>query len=357
MNYQRKTIGILTSGGDCPGLNAAIRGVAKPAVELYGMKVFGFSNGYKGLIEGNAKELSSRDLSGILTLGGTILGTSREPYKEIVKNQEKIDKMIATYNRFNLDCLVVLGGNGTHKTANLLSQNGLNILGLPKTIDNDLFGTDFTFGFHSAVDIATEVIDRIHSTAQSHGRAMIIELMGHKAGWLTLYSGIAGGADIILLPEIPYSINSVISKLNERTAQGKKFSIIVVAEGALSKEEATLSKKQLKLHRENDKFPSIGYRIAAELKEKTDFETRVTVPGYQQRGGTPSAYDRVLSTKFGTYALELILNNEYGLSIGITDNKISSKPLKKIAGKLKLVPKDHILIKSGIALGICFGID
>jgi len=355
MSYQRKTIGILTSGGDCPGLNAAIRGVAKPAVELYGMRVFGFSNGYKGLIDGKAKELASKDLSGILTLGGTILGTSREPFKEIVKNQNKIDKMIATYKQFGLDCLVVLGGNGTHKTANLLSKNGLNILGLPKTIDNDLYGTDFTFGFHSAVDIATSVIDRIHSTAQSHGRAMIIELMGHKAGWLSLYSGIAGGADIILLPEIPYSIDSVINKLNERSAQGKKFSIIVVAEGALSKEEVKMTKKQFKSYKENSKFPSVGYKIASQLEEKTDYETRVTVPGYQQRGGTPSAYDRVLATKFGTYALQLILNDKYGMSIGISDNVISAKPLEKIAGKLKLVPKEHMLIKSGIALGICFG--
>jgi 6-phosphofructokinase len=243
MNYQRKTIGILTSGGDCPGLNAAIRGVAKPAVELYGMKVIGFSDGYKGLIEGKAVELSSSDLSGILTRGGTILGTSREPFKELSKNKDKINSMIKNYKKFGLDCLVVLGGNGTHKTANLLKQNGLNVIGLPKTIDNDLYGTDLTFGFHSAVDIATEVIDRIHSTAQSHGRAMIIELMGHKTGWLSLYSGIAGGADIILIPEMPYSIDKVIAKMNERQAHGKQFSIIVVAEGAISKEESKMSKK------------------------------------------------------------------------------------------------------------------
>jgi len=355
MDYQRKTIGILTSGGDCPGLNAAIRGVAKPAVELYGMKVIGFANGYKGLINGDALELSENDLSGILTLGGTILGTSREPFKEILKNNEKVEKMVLNYKKFGLDCLIVLGGNGTHKTANLLKKRGLNVLGLPKTIDNDLYGTDFTFGFHSAVDIATEVIDRIHSTAQSHGRAMIIELMGHKTGWLSLYSGIAGGADIILIPEIPYSMDSVINKLNNRQARGKKFSIIVVAEGALSKKEAEMSKKDFKEYRKDMSYSSIGYRIAAEIEKRTNLESRVTVPGYQQRGGTPSAYDRVLSTKFGIYALQLILQSEYGLGIGISNNKISAKPLEEIAGKLKYVPKDHILIKSGLALGVCFG--
>lgn len=357
MDYQRKTIGILTSGGDCPGLNAAIRGVAKPAVELYGMKVIGFANGYRGLMEGNSIELSSSDLSGILTEGGTILGTSREPFKQLVKNQNKINQMIKNYKKFSLDCLVVLGGNGTHKTANLLKQRGLNVIGLPKTIDNDLYGTDFTFGFHSAVDIATEVIDRIHSTAQSHSRAMIIELMGHKAGWLSLYSGIAGGADIILIPELPYSIDSVINKLNQRHTMGKKFSIIVVAEGAISKKEANMGKKEFKESRKNMPYSSIGYKIAAKIEEKTNFETRVTVPGYQQRGGTPSAYDRVLATKFGTYALSLILKSDYGLAVGITDNKISARPLEEIAGKLKNVPKDHILIKSGFALGTCFGQD
>ncbi len=357
MDYQRKTIGILTSGGDCPGLNAAIRGVAKPAVELYGMKVIGFANGYRGLMEGHSIELSSSDLSGILTEGGTILGTSREPFKQLVKNQDKIDQMIKNYKKFSLDCLVVLGGNGTHKTANLLKQHGLNIIGLPKTIDNDLYGTDFTFGFHSAVDIATEVIDRIHSTAQSHSRAMIIELMGHKAGWLSLYAGIAGGADIILIPELPYSIDNVINKLNQRHAMGKKFSIIVVAEGAISKAEAKMSKKQFKASRSDMTYSSIGYKIAKQIEEKTNFETRVTVPGYQQRGGTPSAYDRVLATKFGTYALSLILKSDYGLAVGITDNVVSARPLEEIAGKLKVVPKDHMLIKSGFALGTCFGQD
>ena len=355
MTGKKKTIGILTSGGDCPGLNAAIRGVAKPAVEIYGMKVIGFSDGFRGLMDGNGRELHPNDLSGILTLGGTILGTSRESFKKLRKSPEKIKKMLENYEAFGLDCLVVIGGNGTQKTANLLSEEGLNIIGLPKTIDNDLFGTDFTFGFHSAVDIATEVIDRIHSTAQSHGRVMIIEFMGHSAGWLTLSAGIAGGADVILIPELPYSIERVIEKLKERTAEGKKFSIIAVAEGAMTIDEAQMSKKDYKSYYEDLPYPSMGYKVAAEIASKAPFEIRVTVPGYQQRGGTPSAYDRVLATKFGTFAAEMISKNDFGKMVAISENEIKSIPLKDIAGKLKLVPKRHQLIQAGRMLNTSFG--
>lgn len=352
---KKKVIGILTSGGDCPGLNAAIRGVAKPAVEIYDMKVIGFSNGFQGLMEGNGKELKQDDLSGILTLGGTILGTSRESFKKLRKSPEKIQKMLDTYKKFGLDCLVVLGGNGTHKTANLLSEKGLNVIGLPKTIDNDLYGTDLTFGFHSAVDIATDVIDRIHSTAQSHGRVMIIELMGHAAGWLTLYAGIAGGADVILIPELPYSIDRVIEKLSERQVEGKKFSIVAVAEGAKTIDEAKMSKKDYKTYYEGLPYPSMGYKVAAEIAAKAAFEIRVTVPGYQQRGGQPSAYDRILSTKFGTYAINMISKNDYGKMVAITGNVLTAIPLSDIAGKLKLVPKNHRLVKAGRLLNTSFG--
>ncbi|MBN2559070.1 MAG: 6-phosphofructokinase [Clostridia bacterium] len=355
MSEKNKTIGILTSGGDCPGLNAAIRGVAKPVVEKYGMKAIGFSDGYRGLMEGNARGLSPDDLSGILTLGGTILGTSRESFKEIQKSPEKIEKMIENYKKFELDCLVVLGGNGTHKTANLLSEKGLNVIGLPKTIDNDLYGTDFTFGFHSAVDIATEIIDRIHSTAQSHGRVMIIEFMGHDAGWLTLYAGIAGGADVILIPEFPYSIDRVIEKLHERQSEGKKFSIIAVAEGAMTLDESKMKSKDYKAYYTSLPFPSMGYKVAAEIAAKTTLELRVTVPGYQQRGGEPSPYDRVLATKFGTYAAQMILDEKYGKMVAIKDNRITAIPLKTVAGKLKLVPRNHSLIKAGRMLNTSFG--
>jgi 6-phosphofructokinase 1 len=350
-----KRIGILTSGGDCPGLNAVIRGVAKPLIEQYGMRVFGILEGYKGLMEGNAKELTSKDLSGILTLGGTILGTSRRPFKQISKSEEMIESMIKTYHDLELDCLITLGGNGTHKTANLLSERGLNVIGLPKTIDNDLYGTDVTFGFQTAVDIATEVVDRIHTTAHSHGRVMIIELMGHKAGWLTLYAGMAGGADVILIPELPYSIDRVIDKLYERKAEGKNFSIVCVAEGAISLEESMMSKKEFKKARKEMPFSSVGYRIASEITEGSEFETRVTVPGYQQRGGGPCPYDRTLSTKFGTYAAKLILEEQFGRMISLKGNEITSVPLSKIAGKLKLVPEDEELIKSGRMIGVSFG--
>lgn len=355
MTARKKTIGILTSGGDCPGLNAAIRGVAKPLAEKYGMTVIGFSNGYRGLINGDFKVLRPEDLSGILTMGGTILGTSREPFKELKKSPAKIEKMLENYKKYKLDCLVVLGGNGTHKTANLLHKKGLNVIGLPKTIDNDLFGTDFTFGFHSAMDIATGVIDRIHSTAQSHGRVMIIEFMGHDAGWLTLYAGVAGGADVILIPELPYSIDRVIEKLAERQVEGKKFSIIAVAEGAKTIDEANMKKKDYKEYYASLPYPSMGYKVAAEISAKAPYEIRVTVPGYQQRGGQPSPYDRVLATKFGTYAARLILKNDYGKMVAIVDNRLTALPLGEIAGKKKLVPKNHRLVQSGRMLNMSFG--
>lgn len=350
-----KKIGILTSGGDCPGLNAVIRGVAKPLIEQYGMEIYGILEGYKGLIEGNYRQLSSKDLSGILTLGGTILGTSRRPFKVISKSPEMVEAMINTYNELELDCLIVLGGNGTQKTANLLSEKGLNVIGLPKTIDNDLYGTDVTFGFQTAVNIASEVVDRIHSTAHSHGRVMLIELMGHKAGWLTLYAGMAGGADVILIPELPYSIDRVIDKLEERKAEGKNFSIVCVAEGAISLEEAEMSKKEFKKAREKMPYSSVGYRIAAEINERSDFETRVTVPGYQQRGGSPDPYDRVLSTKFGTHAAKLILEERFGRMIALRNGEITSVKLEQIAGKLKTVPEDEDLIKAGRMIGTSFG--
>ncbi len=242
-------IGILTSGGDCPGLNAVIRGVAKAAYQLMDdVEIIGIQDGYRGLIHGEYRVMQQSDFSGILTLGGTILGTSRQPFKQMrVIGEDNIDKvknMKANYKKMKLDCLLILGGNGTHKTAALLAEEGLNVIGLPKTIDNDLYGTDVTFGFHSALNIATEAIDRIHTTAASHGRVMVVELMGNKTGWLTLYAGIAGGADIILLPEIPYSPEVVAAAVRKRAESGKAFSILAVAEGAMSKEEAKLKRKE-----------------------------------------------------------------------------------------------------------------
>ena len=286
-----KRVGILTSGGDCQGLNSAIRGIAKALYEHYGDKVeiYGIIDGYRGLINEEYRLMKPEDFSGILTRGGTILGTSRQPFKlmRVVDEEtsvDKVDKMKKTYKKMKLDCLVILGGNGTHKTANLLSEEGLNVVTMPKTIDNDIWGTDMTFGFLSAVDIATNVIDCIHTTATSHGRVFIVECMGHKAGWLTLYAGIAGGADVILIPEIPYNIDKVIDCIRARTKSGKTFSILAVAEGAVSDEIAKLPKKKKKEAIANLMYPSVSYKIAHEIEEATGQETRVTVPGHFQRG-------------------------------------------------------------------------
>lgn len=356
-----KRVGILTSGGDCQGLNATIRGVAKTLYNYYGddVKIYGIIDGYRGLIYGEYREMKRSDFSGILTRGGTILGTSRQPFKLMrVIDENAVDKvaqMKQHYKEWKLDCLVVLGGNGTQKTANLLSGEGLNVIGLPKTIDNDLWGTDVTFGFQSAVDIATNVIDCIHTTATSHGRVFIVELMGHKAGWLTLHAGIAGGADVILIPEIPYDINSVINTVKERTKNGKNFSILAVAEGAMTKEIAAMSKKERKAALADLTYPSISYKIANEIEEATGQETRVTVPGHFQRGGSPDAYDRFISTRFGVHAADLIINGKFGNLVVMDNNEVSEVPLSQIAGKLKAVPTDCKTIKEAKMLGISFG--
>ena len=356
-----KKIGILTSGGDCQGLNAAIRGVAKGLYEeIDDVEIYGIQNGYAGLIHGDYKKMNQSDFSGILTIGGTILGTSRQPFKmmRVIEDENSIDKVAAmkdNYKKMGLDCLVILGGNGTHKTANLLSEEGLNVVTMPKTIDNDVWGTEMTFGFQSAVDIATEVIDCIHTTATSHGRIFIVEVMGHKVGWLNLYAGIAGGADIILLPEIPYDIDKVAEVVENRFAAGKKFSIIAVAEGAISKEDAKLKKKQYKAKLAERRYPSVAYEIAAALEEKTNREIRVTVPGHTQRGGAPCAYDRVLATRVGAYAAELILNKEYGYMVGIVDGDTQKVPLSEVAGKLKYVDPECQMIKDAKTIGISFG--
>ncbi len=353
-------IGMLTSGGDCQSLNASMRGVAKALYEnLKEVEIVGFLEGYKGLIYGNYKKLEPKDFSGILTEGGTIIGTSRQPFKLMrVPDDNGLDKvkaMKATYKKLKLECLVILGGNGTHKTANLLREEGLNVVTLPKTIDNDIYGTDITFGFQSAVNIASNAIDCIHTTAASHGRVFIVEVMGHKVGWLTLHAGIASGADIILLPEIPYDIDKVVAAINKRTEEGKRFSILAVAEGAISKEDAALSKKKLKEKKAKMMYPSISYEIGAKIKEKTGQEIRVTIPGHTQRGGSPCPYDRVLSTRFGAAAASLILNKEYGYMVGMKNGEIVKVPLDEVAGKLKVVDPNASIIKEAKLIGISFG--
>lgn len=354
-------VGMLTSGGDCQALNATMRGVAKSLYKMYDdVEIIGFEDGYKGLMYADYHVLKSSDFSGILTKGGTILGTSRQPFKAMrIPDENGLDKVEAmkhTYRKLKLECLVVLGGNGSQKTANLLREEGLNIVSLPKTIDNDLYGTDVTFGFQSAINVATDAIDCIHTTAASHGRVFIVEVMGHKVGWLTLYAGIAGGADIILLPEIPYDMNVIVNALKERNRQGKRFSILAVAEGAISKEDAALSKKELKEKKKSGViYPSVAYEIGARITEETGQEVRVTVPGHTQRGGEPCPYDRVLSTRLGAAAAELIRDKKYGYMVVVDNDEIKAAPLAEVSGKLKVVDPDSEIIRHAKMVGISFG--
>ena len=353
-------IGMLTSGGDCQSLNATMRGVAKALYKMFeDVEIIGFEDGYKGLMYADYQIMKPSDFSGILTKGGTILGTSRQPFKLMrVPDENGLDKVEAmkhTYRKLKLECLVVLGGNGSQKTANLLREEGLNVVSLPKTIDNDLWGTDVTFGFQSAINVAANAIDCIHTTAASHGRVFIVEVMGHKVGWLTLYAGIAGGADIILLPEIPYDVDNVVRAIKSRTEAGKHFTIIAVAEGAITKEDAALPKKKLKEKQEKKSYPSVAYELAEKIQNRMDQEVRITVPGHTQRGGSPCPYDRVLATRLGAAAADLILKEDYGYMVGIKNGSIRKVPLGEVAGKLKMVDPKADIIKEAKIVGISFG--
>ena len=353
-------IGILTSGGDCQALNAAMRGVIKGlSVKRNDLEIYGFRDGYKGLIYDIADRMTPDDFSGILNRGGTILGTSRQPFKKMrIPDENGLDKVEAmknNYRKYKLDCLVVLGGNGTHKTANMLREEGLNVVTLPKTIDNDLWGTEMTFGFQSAVDIATDTIDRIHTTASSHSRVFIIEVMGHKVGHVTLQSGIAGGADVILLPEIPYDIDKVIDACEKRAQSGKTFSIIAVAEGAMDIAEAAMKKKERAKKRAEAGETTVTNRIAKQIEAATGFESRTVVPGHILRGGSPSAYDRVLATKFGARAAMLIKQEKYGYTVAKIGSKISENKLSDVTMKTKFVPENDELVITGKSIGVSFG--
>jgi 6-phosphofructokinase 1 len=392
---QAKCIGILTSGGDCPGLNAAIRGVAKPAISDFHIEVIGIEKGFRGLVENHARVLHQHDITGILSLGGTILGTSREkPHKMPLPGGESIDltsRAVETYSRLGLDCLVCLGGNGTHKVAHSLMQHGLNVIGLPKTIDNDLVETDITFGFDSAVTTAAQAIDRLYSTAEAHLRVMVIELMGHHAGWLTLTAGLAGGADIILIPEIPYDLESICQHLTERRRRGKWFSIVAVAEGVRpkrpspeappraeepkdkkGKKDKDKDKKDQKARKGDGKKKSkdrdaaatvlddagdgrASSSVAKAISRRLGMETRVTVLGHLQRGGIPTPFDRVLATRFGTHAAEMLNDGLYNRMVSMKGADVTSVPLEMVAGKVKLVPADHPLIRAARRVGTNFG--
>ncbi len=373
-----KQIGVLTAGGDCPGLNAAIRGIGKTGISQYDMQVIGFKDGFRGLMENRFIRLDSEALSGILTLGGTFLGTSRDkPHKMLIggKIMDMTEVIVENYYAHHLDCLVCLGGGGTQKNAFNLKEHGLNVITLPKTIDNDVFGTDQTFGYDTALGIATEAIDRLHSTASSHHRIILVEIMGHNTGWLTLGAGISGGADVILIPEIPYDINVVAESVLQRKRAGKHFSIIAVAEGALSRESAEKisilekrlaeveengdkeQRKKIKNELKTCKLHSIGntMQLALELEKLTRIESRVTILGHLQRGGIPSAYDRLLATRLGAACASFIQKEQYGTMIASRGDNVEAVPLEEVVGKRKMVPEDHTWVKAARNVGTCLG--
>ena len=358
-----KRIAILTGGGDCPGINAVIRATTKKAILEYGIEVIGIKDGYEGIINNQYRKLDYDDVSGILTSGGTILGTSNtaNPYRYPVRkgNQLAFEDMSETtlknVEKLNIDCLVCIGGDGTLDIAHRLSRDGIPIVGIPKTIDNDLRGTDIAFGFDSAVYIATEGIDRVHTTAQSHHRVMIVEVMGRNAGWIALHSGIAGGGDIILLPEIPYDIDIVAEKVKERSKRGKRFSIAVVAEGAKPKGGDIVIQRIVKESSDPIRLGGIGFVLGAQIEERTGIETRTVVMGHLLRGGSPTPFDRVLATRLGTKAVDMIKNKQFGYMVGVKGNSLVKVPLEDVATGPRTVPLNDPLIQAARAVGTCFG--
>lgn len=389
---QVKCIGILTSGGDCPGLNAAIRGVAKAAMKQYGIKVIGIADGFRGLVENRMQTFEDSDVSGILTMGGTILGTAREkPHKMTMGSDvmDMTDVAVANARKNQIDCLVCLGGGGTQKNARRLMKAGLDVLTLPKTIDNDVWGTDVTFGYDTAMTIAAEAIDRLHTTATSHHRIIVCEIMGHNAGWLPLAAGVAGGADVILIPEIPYDLEAVANHLRDRRHEGKRFSIIAVAEGARSTEEAKeaakaaakaekeSAKKKKSKHAKTEEgerqsvklkvggkqieytYPvvqePVASRLARDLQALTGAQARVTSLGHVQRGGTPTPFDRVLCTRLGTAAAKCLADGILNVMVAVHGEQCVPVPLDEVAGRRKVVPLDHELIQAARLVGTCMG--
>ncbi|MBN1564872.1 MAG: 6-phosphofructokinase [Anaerolineae bacterium] len=373
-----KHIGILTAGGDSPGLNAAIRGVGKSAIGEYGMNVIGFRDGFRGLLENRFIRLNGAALSGILTIGGTILGTSRDkPHRMMMGDQEMdmTNVIVENYHNHNLDVLVCLGGGGTQKNAYRLMKEGLNVVTLPKTIDNDVACTDVTFGFDTALGIATEAIDRLHSTAHSHHRIIVVEVMGHNAGWLALGAGIAGGADVVLIPEIPYDVEKVAESILERARGGKAFSIVAISEGAMSNEDAAMMhdmEKQLKKAKKKDKTEEVAQieatlkvfeeqqtqntvHLSRQLEKLTRLESRVTILGHLQRGGTPSAADRLLATRLGTACTDLINAGVYGVMVAARGEGAEPVPLDEVAGNRKIVPLDHPWLNTAREIGVNLG--
>lgn len=357
-----KKIGILTSGGDCPGLNAAIRGVVKPLLEE-GIEITGILDGFRGLIRNTTTDIGFKAASGLLTEGGTILGTSRvKPYKYPLPGggyEDRTAVAVDNYQKLNLDALVCIGGGGTQKNAYHLMTHGIpNIITLPKTIDNDIYGTDVTFGYDSGMSIACEAIDRLHTTASSHHRCMLVDVMGHNTGWLALGAGLAGGADVILVPEFPFEEEEIIGALKKREEHHKRFSIVVVAEGAMSVEEQAyrkgLSKSEAK-KRDLKYGEKVSRKLAKTIEKKLGIETRITTLGHLQRGGIPTARDRLLASRLGTEAAELILEKRFGFMVSVRNNRFTPVPLKEIVGKKKYITKECGLLKTAAHLGVSLG--
>jgi len=352
-----KCIAVLTSGGDCPGLNAAIRGVAKAAAGSHGMEVIGILDGFTGLVENRIMPLTDRDLVGLLTLGGTILGTSRNKPHKMPRPDGSIRDMtgaaVETYRRLHLDCLVCIGGDGTAKNALRLMEAGLNIITLPKTIDNDVAETDVTFGYDTAVSIATEALDRLHTTASSHRRIILVDIMGHNAGWLALSASLAGGADVCLIPEIPYHLDRVIAELEDRRVKGRRFSLISVAEGARPADPA--GETAPKTRKDAPKRRPTSNDLAFQLEQALGMESRVTTLGHIQRGGIPTATDRVLATQLGTTAARLVAEGTFGVMVAVKGDRMEPVALEKVAGRKKTIPPDHPKIQTARLIGLCLG--
>lgn len=352
-------VGLLTGGGDCPGLNAVIRAVTKSLILQHNAEVLGFEDGFLGLIEQRMRPLSYSDVSGILTRGGTILGTSNKanPFSFYKRGGADVSPEVVKYcaRTLSLDALVVIGGDGTMTIANGLHERGLNLVGVPKTIDNDLVGTDRTFGFSTAVAIATEALDRLHTTAQSHHRVMILETMGRYAGWIALYAGVAGGADVILIPEIPFSVEEVVRVCREREMGGQRFTLICVAEGARMQDGEMVVRENIKESPDPVRLGGISKVLEEELKRHLRSEIRTTILGHMQRGGTPNAYDRNLATAFGAYAAELVAQKQFGRMVALQNSHLASIAFTEIAGKTRTVPPNAPMVASALAVGTSFG--
>lgn len=359
-----KTIGVMTGGGDCPGLNAVIRAVTKTAIKNYGMKVWGIEDGFLGMIEDRIRPLDYKSVSNILEVGGTILGSNNttNPSKMPVKNKsgevvfkDMIDVCVKNLKKKKIEAVICIGGDGTMTSAERLAKRGLSIMGVPKTIDNDLWGTDVTFGFDTAVTTATEAIDKLRTTASAHHRIMVVEVMGRYAGWIALHAGVAGGSDVILIPEIPYSLKKVCDFIRERNSWGKTYTIITVAEGAKELGGEMVVRQTVAYSPETIRLGGIANKLAGQIEMATGLETRSVTLGYIQRGGRPTPHDRILATGFGYEALELLVQGKTNRLVVWKENKVSSVPLSKVAGKVRKVPVNSVLIEAARAVNTCFG--